>query len=83
MSPRRVLEARIHPLQMLVRSPWRRLRPAPDSMVKLYTDADRPSYFSHSLYAFCFCRVFHPNFPEMLLTQSSLLRPWAWTEAKG
>lgn len=38
---------------------------------------------SHSWYAFCFCLVFHPSFPLMLFTQSSLRRPWACTLAKG
>ncbi len=33
------------------------------------------SYFSHSLYAFCFCLVFQPSLPLMLFTQSSLRRP--------
>ena len=32
---------------------------------------------------FCFCLLFHPSFPQMLPTQSSLRRPPTCTVAKG
>lgn len=43
----------------------------------------RPHQLSQSLNDFCFCLVFHPSFPLILFTQSSLLLPCTCTLANG